>query len=58
MPDTRNPHKKDLKPAGAPRQPMPDEVLQARPVEGEIDHEALICEHMARYPKIRAALAK
>ena len=58
MPDTHDPNEKDLKPAGAPRQPMPDEVLQARPVEGEIDYEALIREHMGRYPKIRAALAK
>ena len=34
------------------------EVLRARPVEGEIDHEALSREFMARFPKIRAALAK
>ena len=35
-----------------------DTVLRARPVEGEIDHEALSREFMARYPKLRAALAK
>jgi hypothetical protein len=35
-----------------------DKVLRARPVEGEIDHEALSREFMARFPKIRAALAK
>jgi hypothetical protein len=33
-------------------------TLRARPVEGEIDHEALSREFMARYPKLRAALAK
>ena len=34
------------------------EVLRARPVEGDIDQEALSREFMARFPKIRAALAK
>jgi hypothetical protein len=34
------------------------EVLRARPVEGDIDHEALSREFIARFPKIRAALAK
>jgi hypothetical protein len=58
MPDTHDPHKKGVKPADAPRQPTPDEILRARPVEGETDYESLIREHMARYPKIRAALAK
>jgi hypothetical protein len=33
-------------------------VLRARPVEGEVDHEALSREFMARFPKIRAALAE
>ena len=33
-------------------------VLQARPVEGDIDHEALSREFIARFPKIRAALAE
>jgi len=33
-------------------------VLRARPLEGEIDYAELSREHMARYPKIRAALAK
>ena len=33
-------------------------VLKARPIEGEIDYAELSREHMARYPKIRAALAK
>ncbi len=41
----------------AERRPA-DAVLRARPVEGEIDCAELSCEHMARYPKIRAALAK
>jgi hypothetical protein len=34
------------------------ETLRARPMPGDIDHEALSREFMARYPKIRAALAK
>lgn len=33
-------------------------ILRAHPVEGDIDHEALSREFMARFPKIRAALAK
>ena len=33
-------------------------VLRARPVEGEIDYAKLSREHIAQYPKIRAALAK
>lgn len=33
-------------------------IPRARPVEGEIDYPELSREHMARYPKIRAALAK
>jgi len=33
-------------------------VLRARPLQGEVDHEALSREFMARFPKIRAALAK
>jgi hypothetical protein len=34
------------------------EVMRARPVEGDIDHEALTREIVARFPKILAALAK
>jgi len=33
-------------------------VLHAKPVEGEIDYAKLSREHIARYPKIRATLAK
>jgi hypothetical protein len=33
-------------------------ILRAKPVEGEVDHEALTREFMARFPKLRAALAK
>ncbi len=33
-------------------------VLHAKPVEGEIDYEALTREIIARFPKILAALAK
>jgi hypothetical protein len=35
-----------------------DVVLRARPAEGEIDYGELSREHIKRYPKIRAALAK
>jgi hypothetical protein len=35
-----------------------DEILRARPVAGDIDYAELSREHIARYPKIRAALAK
>jgi hypothetical protein len=34
------------------------EVLHARPVEGEVDHEVLSREIIARFPKILAALAE
>ncbi len=34
------------------------EVLRARPVTGNMDYAELSREHLARYPKIRAALAK
>jgi hypothetical protein len=33
-------------------------VLQARPVVGDIDYAGLSREHIARYPRIRAALAE
>ena len=35
-----------------------DGTLRARPVKGNIDHTELSREFMARFPKIRAALAK
>ena len=41
----------------AERRPV-DEVLRAKPVEGEVDHKALSREFIARFPKLRAALAK
>jgi hypothetical protein len=47
----------ELMKLAANRRPA-DIVLRARPVEGEIDHVALSREFMARFPKIRAALAK
>jgi hypothetical protein len=33
-------------------------ALRARPLQGEVDHDALSREFMARFPKLRAALAK
>jgi hypothetical protein len=41
----------------AERRPA-DEVLRANPVQGEVDHKALSREFIARFPKLRAALAK
>jgi len=35
-----------------------DGIMRGRPVEGEIDYAELSREHITRYPKIRAALAK
>lgn len=32
--------------------------VRMAPLAGEIDHDALSREHMARYPKIRARLAE
>jgi len=34
------------------------EFMCAQPVEGEVDHEALTREIIARFPKILAALAE
>jgi hypothetical protein len=42
----------------AERRAAAGEILRARPVAGEVDYAELSREHMARYPKIRAALAK
>jgi hypothetical protein len=50
-------HKKLLRLA-AERRAASGDILRARPVAGEIDYTELSREHMARYPKIRAALAK
>ncbi|HEX3861854.1 MAG TPA: hypothetical protein VHY35_09220 [Stellaceae bacterium] len=57
MPDTHDTREKPQHEA-APQQNAGNEVLRARPVKGEIDYAELSREHMARYPKIRAALAK
>jgi len=35
-----------------------EEVRRAHPIEGEINYAELSREHITRYPKIRAALAK
>jgi hypothetical protein len=42
----------------AERRAVAGEILRACPVKGEIDHAALSREFIARFPKIRAALAK
>ena len=33
-------------------------VLRARPVKGDVNHDALSKEFIVRFPKLRAALAK
>ena len=42
----------------AKQQMAPTAVLSARPFNGEVDYAELSREHIARYPKIRAALAE
>jgi hypothetical protein len=42
----------------AKQRPDEKKILRARPVKGEVNHAALSREFMARFPKIRAALAK
>jgi hypothetical protein len=42
----------------AARRSAAAKVLHAKPVKGEIDHAALSREFIARFPKLRAALAK
>ena len=58
MPDTRDTHEKAPKSGSKRRRPAAKEVLRARPGAGKIDHGALSREFIARFPKIRAALAK
>ena len=53
----------DLRTKKHPEQPASeaggkDKPLRARPVAGEVDHEALSREFIVRFPKLRAALAK
>jgi len=50
-------HKK-LSQLAAERRAAAHQLRRARPVTGEVDHEALSGEFMARFPKIRAALAE
>jgi hypothetical protein len=58
MPDSHDIHEKQRKLPTEPRRPAPEEILRARPVKGKIDHAELSREFMARFPKIRSALAK
>ena len=44
------------KPAAKPGEEK--KVLRAKPMQGDVDHEALSREFMRRFPKLRAALAK
>jgi hypothetical protein len=54
--DTIERDKNPARPAAKPR--AAKKVLRAKPVKGEVDHEALSREFIARFPKLRAALAK
>jgi hypothetical protein len=58
MPDTLDPREKASRPIATPREPVENEVLRPRPVEGKIDHAELTRRIIARFPKILAALAK
>ena len=50
---------RDKTPAQSTRKPQDKaKVLRAKPVQGEVDHAALSREFIARFPKLRAALAK
>jgi hypothetical protein len=42
----------------AERRAATEEIRRARPIRGDVDYTELSREHIARYPKIRAALAK
>ena len=55
--DTIDRDETSAKPA-AKQRPDEKKILRARPVKGEIDYAELSREHIARYPKIRAAHAK
>jgi hypothetical protein len=48
----------DAAKAAAKQRPDEKKIRRARAVKGKIDHAALSREFMARFPKIRAALAK
>ena len=54
----KKPAKKKQPAKPAAKAPGKDEVLRARPVKGKINWAELSREHIRRYPKIRAALAK
>ena len=58
MSDTRINRK--IRPKSPPKQQQvaAPEAPRARPVKGKIDYAELSREHLKRYPKIRAALAK
>ena len=50
---------RDTAPRKPTTQPCEDKkILRAKPVKGEVDHERLSREFMAKFPKLRAALAK
>jgi hypothetical protein len=49
---------KTTSPKPEAKRPEGRKVLRARPVKGELDHNELTDEIIARFPKILAALAK
>jgi hypothetical protein len=58
MPRKKPKSRNSKKTSAAERQAPDADILRAHPVEGEIDYAELRREHIARYPKIRAALAE
>jgi hypothetical protein len=56
MPDSVETKKRSSKPDAKVR--GKHAVLRAKPLKGEVDHEALSREFIARFPKLRAVLAK
>jgi hypothetical protein len=54
--DTIDRDKPPAKPAAKPRGAK--KVLRTKPMKGDVDWAALSREHIARYPKIIAALAE
>jgi hypothetical protein len=56
--DLYSAHRDRLLALSSDRKPGLGTILRARPISGDIDYADLSREHIARYPKIRAALAK
>jgi hypothetical protein len=58
MPETHDTRERPPASAAAPRQPVENEILRARSIEGEMDQRKLTWRIISRFPKILAELAK